>query len=121
MEKRAITEKEAIAILTRDIQTLEGQRDGEMEEGEEYLEAHIFAVHAIAEVRQYRKIGTIKECRELACIVSMVERNSLAKVISEWLAYRKLGSIEELQAIVGRQGPMQETEGHGGVSPDTQA
>lgn len=107
MTKGMITEKEAMDILTKDIHTLEELRDGEMGEmdadifGEKHLKALTFAVHAIAEAGQYRKIGTVKECRELADIVGRVERDSLASVIDEWLAYRKLGTVEELQAAVG--------------------
>lgn len=60
------------------------------------------AIEALKEIQQYRKIGTVKECRELASIVNKVERNELAKIIDEWISYRKIGTVEECREAVKR-------------------
>lgn len=63
------------------------------------------AIEALKEVQQYREIGTVEECRELASIINMTERNELAKVIDEWLKYSKIGTVEECQEAVEKQKP----------------
>lgn len=47
------------------------------------------------ELLQYRKFGTVEECRKLAVIDRMAEKDELAKAIDEWLEYCKIGSVEE--------------------------
>ena len=68
----------------------------------EMAEVRDMAIEAIKEVQQYREIGTVKECRELASIVNKVERNELAKTIDEWISYRKIGTVEECREVVER-------------------
>lgn len=57
------------------------------------------------ELLQYREIGTVEECKELASIVNMAERNELAKAIDEWLKYNKIGTVEECREAVEKQKP----------------
>ena len=52
------------------------------------------AIKALEEVQQYREIGTVEECKELASIVNMAEKEVLAKIIDEWLLYSKIGTVE---------------------------
>lgn len=61
------------------------------------------AIEALKEIQQYRKIGTVEECREMASIISKVERNELAKIIDEWLLYKKIGTVEECREAVEKQ------------------
>ena len=61
------------------------------------------AIKALKEVQQYRKIGTVKECKEMASIVKKSERSELAKIIDEWLEYSKIGTVEECQKAVEKQ------------------
>lgn len=62
-----------------------------------------YAVYTLKEIQQYREIGTVKECRELASIVNKVERNELAKIIDEWINYSKIGTVEECREAMGKQ------------------
>lgn len=62
-----------------------------------------FLLSSLEEVQQYREIGTVEECRELASIVNKVERNELAKTIDEWISYRKIGTVEECREAVEKQ------------------
>ena len=61
------------------------------------------AIIALKEIQQYREIGTVEECRELASIINMTERNELAKVIDEWLKYSKIGTVEECREATKKQ------------------
>lgn len=73
-----MTEQDAITFLTGFRTNLEKQRDGKMGDhlakgfqkihGEHLIEVLQIAQNAIEEVQQYRKIGTIEECRRLAAI-----------------------------------------------------
>lgn len=63
------------------------------------------AIEALKEVQQYRKIGTVEECKELASIVNKAERNELAKIIDEWIEYSKIGTVEECREAVEKQKP----------------
>ena len=63
------------------------------------------AIEALKEIQQYREIGTVEECKELASIVNMAERNELAKAIDEWLKYNKIGTVEECREAVEKQKP----------------
>ena len=63
------------------------------------------AMHALYEIKQYREIGTIEECRALASIVNKAERNDLAKIIDEWLSYSKIGTVEECREAMEKQKP----------------
>ena len=64
-----------------------------------------FAISALKEIQQYREIGTVKECKEMASIVKKSERSELAKIIDEWLKYRKIGTVEECREAVEKQKP----------------
>lgn len=64
-----------------------------------------YCITALKEIQQYRKIGTVEECKELAAIVNKVERNELAKIIDEWISYRKIGTVEECREAVEKQKP----------------
>lgn len=94
-----MTEQEAIEIIRDKIETCEfyfAEHDRYPEWCEyEFLEALGIAISTLKEIQQYRKIGTVEECKELASIVNMAERNELAKAIDEWLKYNKIGTVEE--------------------------
>ena len=62
-----------------------------------------YAISALKEVQHYRDIGTVEECKELASMVNMAERNELAKAIDEWLKYNKIGTVEECREAVEKQ------------------
>ena len=72
-----------------------------------YLEPEDYAIEeaieALKEVQQYRKIGTVEECKELTSIVNMAEKEELAKIIDEWLLYSKIGTVEECREAVEKQ------------------
>ncbi len=57
------------------------------------------------ELEQYQEIGTVEECKELASIVNMAEKEELAKIIDEWLLYSKIGTVEECREAVEKQTP----------------
>ena len=63
------------------------------------------AITALKEIQQYREIGTVKECKEMASIVKKSERSELATIIDEWLKYRKIGTVEECREAVEKQKP----------------
>ena len=90
-----MTEQEAKVIL--DV------RISRFDHAEDVNEALEIAKQALEEIQQYRKIGTVEECRTLASIVNKVERNELAKIIDEWLEYSKIGTVEECQEAREKQ------------------
>lgn len=55
------------------------------------------AIEALKEVQKYRGIGTVEECRAMASIISKAETNGLAKIIDEWLSYKKIGTVAQLR------------------------
>lgn len=61
------------------------------------------AIIALKEVQQYREIGTVEECKELAYIVNIAEKEELAKIIDEYLLYSKIGTVEECREAVEKQ------------------
>ena len=63
------------------------------------------AIIALKEVQQYREIGTVEECKELAYIVNIAEKEELAKIIDEHLLYSKIGTVEECREAVEKQKP----------------
>ena len=63
------------------------------------------AIAALKEIQQYREIGSVKECKEMASIVKKSERSELANIIDEWIEYRKIGTVEECQKAVEKQKP----------------
>ena len=65
---------------------------------EEIEKAFDTAISALQEIQQYRKIGTVEECRILTSIVNKAERNELANIINEWIEYSKIGTVEKCRA-----------------------
>ena len=63
------------------------------------------AIKALKEIQQYREIGSVKECKEMASIVKKSERSELANIIDEWIEYRKIGTAEECREAVEKQKP----------------
>lgn len=63
------------------------------------------AIEALKEVQQYREIGTVEECKELASIVNKAERDELDKIIDEWLKYSKIGTVEECREFKEKRIP----------------
>ena len=61
------------------------------------------AIIALKEIQQYREIGTVEECKELAYIVNIAEKEELAKIIDEYLLYSKIGTVEECREAVEKQ------------------
>lgn len=57
------------------------------------------------ELEQYQEIGTVEECKELASIVNMAEKEELAKIIDEWLLYSKIGTVKECREAREKQIP----------------
>lgn len=108
-----MTSEEAIEIIEKQIVNCEAMIDfnenfDPEEDNTKFLkekEALLMAVKSIKEVQQYREIGTVKECRELASIVNKVERNELAKIIDEWISYRKIGTVKECREAREKQKP----------------
>ena len=69
------------------------------------FEAINTAIEALKEVQQYLEIGTVRELREIASIVRKAEKCELAKIIDEWIAYHKIGTVEECREAVEKQKP----------------
>ena len=63
------------------------------------------AIKALKEIQQYREIGSVKECKEMASIVKKSERSELANIIDEWIEYRKIGTVEECREALEKQIP----------------
>ena len=105
-----MTENEAIKIATH---CLGVQAEQEVcEECPVYRESGIVckeiartAITALKEIQQYREIGTVEECKELAYIVNIAEKEELAKIIDEYLLYSKIGTVEECREAVEKQKP----------------
>ena len=68
---------------------------GEIKEAKQTATICESAISGLKELQQYRRIGTVEECQELASIVNKAEKDELAKIIDEWLSYSKIGTIEE--------------------------
>ena len=62
-------------------------------------------ITAIKEIKHYREIGTVEECKELASMVSTEKKNALAKIIDEWSEYIEIGTVEECREAVEKQKP----------------
>lgn len=63
------------------------------------------AISVLKEIQQYREIGTVEECKELASMVSTEKKNALAKIIDEWSEYIEIGTVEECREAVDKQKP----------------
>ena len=92
-----MTENEARLIL--DVRISRFDHAGDVNEALE------IAKQALKEIQQYREIGTVEECKELAYIVNIAEKEELAKIIDEYLLYSKIGTVEECREAVERQKP----------------
>ena len=64
-----------------------------------------YCISALKEIQQYREIGTVEECKELASMVSTEKKNALAKIIDEWKEYIEIGTVEECREAVEKQNP----------------
>ena len=76
-----------------------------LKDNTERKEAFDMAIAALKEVKKYRKIGTVEECKELASMVSAEKKNALAKIIDEWKEYIEIGTVEECREAVEKQKP----------------
>ena len=83
---------------------------GEIKEAKQTATICESAISGLRELQLYRRIGTVKECQELASIVHKAERDELAKIIDEWLSYSKIGTIEECREAQEKQVAMTEIE-----------
>ena len=92
-----MTENEARLIL--DVRISRFDHAGDVNEALE------IAKQALEEIQQYREIGTVEECKELAYIVNIAEKEELAKIIDEYLLYSKIGTVEECREAVEKQKP----------------
>ena len=100
--------EEAILMMRNRIDTA-SEIAGKGTDGKAFEDMEI-AIEALKEIQQYRKIGTVEECREMASIISKVERNELAKIIDEWLLYKKIGTVEQCREAVEKQKPKKPKE-----------
>lgn len=101
MEKLIRNENEAIEAIKANMPT----------SGYQMLRESLdMAIIALKEVQQYREIGTVEECKELAYIVNIAEKEELAKIIDEWLLYKKIGTVKECREAVERQNPKKPKE-----------
>lgn len=79
---------------------------GEIKEAKQTVAMCESAISGLKELQQYRRIGTVEECQELASIVNKAERDELARIIDEWLRYCKIGTVEECQEAREKQIPV---------------
>ncbi len=63
------------------------------------------AIEALKEVQQYREIGTVEECKELASMFTQEKKNALSKIVDEWNEYIEIGTVEECREAVEKQKP----------------
>lgn len=61
------------------------------------------AISAIKELQQYREIGTVEECKELASMFTQEKKNALSKIVDEWNEYIEIGTVEECRKAVEKQ------------------
>ena len=57
------------------------------------------------ELEQYRAIGTVEDCKELASMFSAEKKHALATIIDEWKEYIDIGTISECQEAMEKQKP----------------
>lgn len=62
-----------------------------------------YCISALKEIYQYREIGTVEECKELASMVSTEKKNALGKIVDEWNEYIEIGTVEECREAVEKQ------------------
>lgn len=91
-----MTENEAKLIL--DVRISRFDHAGDVNEALE------IAKQALNEIQQYREIGTVEECKEMAAIANKkTNPDELAKIIVEWIQYNKIGTVEECREAVEKQ------------------
>lgn len=100
--------KEAIKIIKQNFpkccRMVDGRYQGGFDDTEsDFGQALTAAIEVLEEIQQYRELGTVEECREMASIISQSERGTLAKVIDEWTEYVKVGTVEECREAVEKQ------------------
>ena len=61
------------------------------------------AITALKEIQQYREIGTVEECKELASMVTTEKKNVLGQIVDEWKEYIEIGTMEECRKSVEKQ------------------
>lgn len=72
----------------------------------EYLgdrDAFTTAISALKEVQQYREIGSVEECEELASMFTTEKKNVLGQIVDEWNEYIEIGTVEECRKAVEKQ------------------
>ena len=71
-----------------------------------YMNALDMAISSLKGIQQYREIGTVEECKEMAVIANKkTNPDELAKIIVEWIQYNKIGTVEECREAVEKQKP----------------
>ncbi len=81
----------------------------ELEDYTEINTARKMAIDALREIACYRAIGTVKESKNCKDILNRAETGELAKIIDEWILYKKIGTVEELWEAREKRG---ESGGH---------
>ena len=104
-----MTENEAIEIIRDKIETCEfyfAENDRYPRWCEyEFLESLGAAISSLKEIQQYREIGTVEECKELASMFTQEKKNALGKIVDEWNEYIEIGTVEECREGVEKQKP----------------
>lgn len=62
-----------------------------------------YAITALKELQQYRKIGNIELLERLKRYADISEQQSLWEILDEFLEYRKIGTVEECREAVEKQ------------------
>ena len=62
-----------------------------------------YAISALKEIQQYREIGTVEECKELASMFTTEKKNVLGQIVDEWNEYIEIGTMEECRKAVEKQ------------------
>lgn len=90
-----MTENEARLIL--DVRISRFDHAGDVNEALE------IAKQALKEIQQYREIGTVEECKELASMFTQEKKDALSKIVDEWNEYIEIGTVEECREAVEKQ------------------
>lgn len=96
-----MTENEAIEAL----RLINTSRVHPFYSWEEMAEVRDIAISSLKEVQQYRKIGTVEECKELASVVTPEKKHVLGQIVDEWKEYIEIGTVEECRDAVEKQKP----------------
>ena len=103
-----MTENEAIKIATH---CLGVQAEQEVcEECPVYKESGIVckeiattAILALKEIQQYREIGSVEECKELASMFTTEKKNVLGQIVDEWKDYIEIGTVEDCREAMANK------------------